>query len=119
MAIDKEKFVEIQSRSRVITAEFFKLICDDAVKNGQEHADAFLYTLVGSIITTHLYARVNSQKTLTAAGDAYITEKRCIETMIQKSFEQLMARMNPGTTPEFECNVTLLDEGIEGMGKSN
>jgi hypothetical protein len=115
---DQEKIAYAKQLARPLVIEFFRLLASEAKAHGPAVSDQVLYTFVGSIISTQLLATIEASKSEVKAMDNYINEKRCVEATIAQAFQQCFERINPGTTPEFQCDITMLDDGKDD-GKSN
>jgi hypothetical protein len=72
-----------------------------------------LLTVFGSIVSTEFNHVLKLSNNEDEAVSNYMTLKRDIETCIERAFAKVFELMNPGTHPDFTCNIEMLDAGFQ------
>lgn len=111
----QNKYVAMQAQK--ICRHIFDIVTKDANELGNEVATNLLYTVLGTIISTDVGNTIGKEETPEEATIAYSAAKQNIERTVAAAFEKAFATISPGTTPEFQCDIMMIDMGIDD-GKS-
>lgn len=119
MNTDEQKRKYAKQVAGVIVKEIFDLVVKESRDHGVEVGEMVLYTTLGSIISTELLNVMKSSDDETLVVENYVAVKRNIEVIVQQAFQKVFELLNPGTTPEFQCDIMAIDDGSQPTGKSH
>lgn len=88
---------------------------------GPETADDILVSFLASVVSTLVFTSLqapadaddNPEKALQIVRGQLEHAKTLIQMSITGGFEAAFKSMNPNTTPEYECDIICVDNGID------
>lgn len=102
----------IEKVTEPILIDIFNKVRNEFISHGIDSADGMVFSVISSIISTHLLNVVLTEETEDDSIKVYAEHKSRIEDAVENAFTAVMSELNPGTSPDFQCKISLLDDGI-------
>jgi hypothetical protein len=135
---DKDREEYQLEASRVLLEQIFSFISEEERVHGWEFADEFAMTLVQSFIATFVHKSLtfpseqqqtrgqlsgdaggaSEDQQFDATWDSYRNAKSMLESAIALGFAAGLHAFNPNGAPDFQCQICMLDDGIQ-KGKAH
>lgn len=110
-----------------LVVEMIKIIDAEEKLYGSEFGMDVKASLLASFISTLVYRSLTPREADTAISDtrkyevtlkSFEETKEIIRRTIEEGFSYGFQAFNPGTVPDYQCEITLLDPGVPGSSNN-